>query len=159
MRHEPTRYQHDRAIVNGHFIKDPSVVNDSGFAPCRHPDANGNLSIRAGDLAARGTPSALSTSHYDLDAQQSECQFDSGLNGGAIVPARQAQHNGDVSVTECDTIGAVLTATSTTVESRYNIVEAGEFGRIEGRRRNIAPTLRRVPSLPRTLGKPHLMDR
>lgn len=75
-------------IVNGLVIKDPSVVNDPGFAPYRHTDAKGNRSITVDNLTAQAEISDLMRSRYGLDVQQWEYQFDTGMNGGNIVPAR-----------------------------------------------------------------------
>lgn len=75
-------------IVNGLAIKDPSIVNDPAFAPYRHNDAHGNPSIKVNNLTDQGTISDVLRSRYGLDVQQWEYQFDTGMNGGSIVPAR-----------------------------------------------------------------------
>jgi hypothetical protein len=75
-------------IVNGLAIKDPSVVNDPAFAPYRRPDARGNPTIRVDDLTAQAAISDRLMSRYGLDVQRWEYQFDTGMNGGTIVPAR-----------------------------------------------------------------------
>jgi hypothetical protein len=75
-------------IVNGLVIRDPSIVNDPAFAPYRHTDAQGNQSITVDNLTAQADISDLMQSRYDLNVQQWEYQFDTGMNGGNIVPAR-----------------------------------------------------------------------
>ena len=75
-------------MVNGLAVKDPAIVNDPALAPYRHTDADGNPSITVNSLTAQEKISDLLRSHYGLDVQQWEYQFDTGMNGGTIVPAR-----------------------------------------------------------------------
>ena len=75
-------------IVNGLVIKEPSIVNDPALAAYRHTDAQGNTSIAVDNLTAQGEISDLLQSRYGLNVQQWEYQFDTGMNGGTIVPAR-----------------------------------------------------------------------
>jgi hypothetical protein len=75
-------------IVNGLIIKDPSIVNDPGFVPYRRVDALGDPPIRVETLTAQAAITEILKSHYGLDVEQWELQFDTGTNGGTIVAAR-----------------------------------------------------------------------
>ncbi|OBH39496.1 hypothetical protein A5692_07885 [Mycobacterium sp. E342] len=76
-----------QSIVNGLVTKDPSIVNDPAFAPYRHDD-NGNPTIQVSNLSAQAEITKQLYSRYGIDVGQWEYQFDTGMNGGTIIPAK-----------------------------------------------------------------------
>lgn len=76
-----------QSIVNGLVTKDPSIVNDPAFAPYRH-DQNGNPTIQVNNLSAQAAITKQLYSRYGIDVGQWEYQFDTGMNGGTIIPAK-----------------------------------------------------------------------